>query len=174
MNRVLRRPSTVATLAAAFLPLLLAATSAPGSPAPDFRLSSTGGESVGLSSLRGQTVILHFWASWCPHCLSEMPLLEQLGRELAPRGVEVLAINLAEPTRRVTRYVKAHDLHLRVLLDPRGTVAQAYGVVGLPASIVISPEGAVVGSISMGSLDRRTIEDLVFAAAPPRSEGRAP
>jgi peroxiredoxin len=174
MHRVLRRSPVVAALATTLLPLLVAAASAPGSPAPDFRLSDTGGESVGLSSLRGRTVILHFWASWCPHCLSEMPLLEQLEKELAPRGVEVLAVNLAEPTRRVTRYVKAHDLHLRVLLDPRGTVAKAYGVVGLPASIVISPEGVVLGSISMGSLDRRRIEDLAFPGAPPAVGGKAP
>ncbi|HMC83711.1 MAG TPA: TlpA disulfide reductase family protein, partial [Candidatus Polarisedimenticolia bacterium] len=101
MTRALRHPCALLALATAFLPFLMAAASAPGSPATDFRLFDTNGESVGLSSLRGKTVILHFWASWCPHCLSEMPLLEQLGREFAPRGVEVLAINLAEPQRRV-------------------------------------------------------------------------
>jgi len=174
MTRRVRHPSALFALAAAFLPFLMAAASAPGSPAPDFRLSDTSGESVVLSSLRGKTVILHFWASWCPHCLSEMPLLEQLGREFAARGVEVLAINLAEPPRRVARYVKAHGLHLRVLLDPQGTVAKAFGVVGLPASIVINPEGAILGELSMGSLDRRTIQDLVIPPGTPPGDGKTP
>jgi len=174
MTRALRHPCALLALATAFLPFLMAAASAPGSPAPDFRLSDTRGESVGLSSLRGKTVILHFWASWCPHCLSEMPLLEQLGREFAFRGVEVLAINLAEPPRKVLRYVMAHDLHLRVLLDPRGTVAKAYGVVGLPASIVVSPDGVILSEIRMGSLDRRTIQDFVTPAGTPPGKGETP
>ncbi len=174
MTRALRHPCALLALATAFLPFLMAAASTPGSPAPDFRLFDTSGESVGLSSLRGKTVILHFWASWCPHCLSEMPLLEQLGREFDPRGVEVLAINLAEPQRRVSRYVKAHGLHLRVLLDPRGEVAKAYGVVGLPATIVVGPEGVILRAISMGSLDRRTIQELVTPAGTSPGERRAP
>ena len=174
MTRARRHSFALLALSTAFLPFLMAATCAPGSPAPDFSLFDTGGESVGLSSLRGKTVILHFWASWCPHCLSEMPLLEQLGREFATRGVEVLAINLAEPPRRVSRYVKAHGLHLRVLLDPRGKVAKAYGVVGLPASIVVGPEGVILRTISMGSLDRGTIQELVTPEGTPPGEGRAP
>jgi peroxiredoxin len=173
MTRALRRRCTLLTLAAAFLPWLLAA-SPPGSPAPDFKLFDTNGEASSLSSYRGKTVILHFWASWCPHCLSEMPLLEQIGREFAPRGVEVLAINLAEPRRQVTRYVRSRGLHLRVLLDSRGSVAKAYGVVGLPASIVVGPDGVILREISMGSLDRQGIQDLVMPAGSPLAAGKAP
>lgn len=154
--------TTAATLAAAVgLALLIAAAPAPGSPAPDFRLADTTGRTTRLSSFRGQVVILHFWATWCPHCPSEMPLLEEVARDRAPRGVQVLAINLAEPRRRVERYLKEQSLELRVLLDSKGSVAGKYGVVGLPASIVIDRQGRIVRQITMGSLNRREMDSLL-------------
>lgn len=158
-----RTPRTAALTAAAAvgLVLLIAAAPPPGSPAPDFRLADAAGRTTQLSSLRGQVVILHFWATWCPRCLSEMPLLEEVARDRAPHGVQVLAINLAEPRRRVERYLKEQSLELKVLLDSKGSVAGKYGVVGLPASIVIDRQGRIVRQITMGSLNRREMDSLL-------------
>jgi peroxiredoxin len=134
---------------------------APGSPAPDFRLQDTSGKSLRLSSLQGEVVVLHFWATWCPHCLTELPLLDKLAREDSFQGVRILAINLGEPARTVAEYLRSHRLDLTVLLDPRGRVATAYGVLGLPASLVVDSQGRVVKGISMGTLDRAELEAIL-------------
>jgi peroxiredoxin len=144
------------------LPFLVgAAPPTPGSSAPDFQLKDLQGNTVRLSTLRGKTVVLHFWATWCPHCLAEMPLLENANRDLAARGAQVLAINLGEPHKRVERYTQVHHLKLTILLDSRGKAAQAFGVVGLPATLVIDPEGRIAGQIEMGSLNRDSLEKLI-------------
>jgi peroxiredoxin len=129
-----------------------------GSAAPDFELQDTAGESLRLSSLKGEVVLLHFWATWCPHCLKEMPLLASLSSELSSRGARVVAINLGEPRTKVIRYLRAHHLDLRVLLDPRGNVAKSYGVLGLPATVVVDATGRIEGEISMGGLSRDEVE----------------
>jgi peroxiredoxin len=153
------------------LPLLLAAAPPPpGSEAPDFQLKDLHGSLVRLSTLRGKPVVLHFWATWCPHCLSEMPLLESASRDLSARGAQVLAINLGEPRRKVERYALDHKLNLSILLDTRGKAAQAFGVVGLPATVVIDREGRVAGQIDMGSLDLGSLEKLIPPTAIPGKE----
>jgi len=162
-----RTPRTV-TLAFA---LLLAALSyspgaelVPGNPAPDFELKDTTGKSLRLSSLRGEVVLLHFWATWCPYCEKEMPLLASAasaGREESSRRVRILAINLGEPARVVDRYLRSHPLDLPVLLDSRGKVAAAYGVLGLPTTLVVDASGRLAGEIFMGDLSRENLEETL-------------
>ena len=147
--------------AAGLAALVVAAAPAPcGSPAPDFELGTLDGTAVKLSELRGKTVVLHFWASWCTHCLAEMPILEEAAPALRSRGVEILAINLGEPRKKVERYVREHSLTLKVLLDKRGSVAEAYRVVGLPATVLVDPAGRMVREIEMGSLTKSELEKL--------------
>ena len=150
-----------AALVAGSLILLTEAAIEPGSPAPNFKLQDMAGRTVQLCDLRGRAVILHFWASWCPRCVEEMPLLQEVNRDYGARGVRVLALNLAEAPRRVGRYLKAHGLDLQILLDPKGDVAAKYGVTGLPMTIVIDPQGQILSRISMGSLDRNGIDTLL-------------
>jgi len=163
----LKSAAALVCLIGALSLLLGAAPPPPGSPAPDFQLKDLQGNMVRLSTLRGKTVVLHFWATWCPHCLSEMPLLERTSRELAARGAQVLAINLGEPHRKVERYTQEHGLKLTILLDSRGKAAQAFGVVGLPATLVIDPEGRLTGQIEMGSLNLDALEKLISTGAGP-------
>jgi peroxiredoxin len=155
MKRSWRFLGAVAGLAG----LLVAAAPLPN-PAPDFELGALDGTTVHLADLRGKTVILHFWASWCTHCLSEMPVLQEAAADLRARGVEILAINLGEPRKKVERYVREHKLSFKVLLDRRGNVAQAYRVAGLPATILIDPAGRRVRDIGMGSLTKSELDRL--------------
>jgi peroxiredoxin len=161
--RIRRRAGLVCLMGLVWL-LAGAAPPAPGSDAPDFQLKDLQGKSVRLSSLHGKTVVLHFWATWCPHCLAEMPLLENAGQELVARGAQVLAINLGEPHKKVVRYAQEHGLKLTILLDSRGKAAQAFGVVGLPATLVIDPEGRIAGQIEMGSLNLESLKKLISAS----------
>jgi len=145
----------------------------PGAPAPEFELQDTAGKTVRLSSLRGEVVVLHFWATWCPHCLTEIPLLEKLIQEPPFQGVRVLAINLGEPQKKVSEYLRAHPSSLPVVLDSRGKVAEAYGVLGLPASVVVDASGRMAREIAMGSLSREELEKVLASVARGDGEGRA-
>ncbi len=153
----------LALLAAASSFSVAAAPPAPGSQVPDFELKDPSGGTLRLSSLRGEVVVLHFWATWCPHCLAEMPVLAEAARDPAFRGVRILAVNLGEPAKVVSRYLRSHSLDLPVLLDSRGKVAAAYGVVGLPVSLIVDASGKLVRQISMGSLSR---DELAGSLAP--------
>ena len=143
----------------------VAAPPKPGDPAPDFELKSMQGKTVKLSGLRGKPVVLHFWATWCPHCLSEMPMLEKADRELAARGVRVLAINLGEPRRKIESYLTDQRIRLTVLRDTRGKAAQAFGVVGLPATVIVTAEGTIAGQIEMGKLSGPSLDALLAGRA---------
>ena len=150
------------------LPFLIgaAAPGAVGSPAPEFQLKDLQGNPVRLSNFRGKPVVLHFWATWCPHCLAEMPLLQEADRQLSTQGAQILAINLGEPQRKVERYAREHGLKLVILLDSRGKAAQAFGVAGLPATVVVDANGRIAGQIDMGGLTRESLERLLASGTP--------
>lgn len=151
----------IGLLAGMLSTLAMAGSPAPGSPAPDFQLKDLQGESVKLSDLRGKTLVIHFWATWCPHCLTEMPLLQKLEASLRSQGGQILAVNLGEPRRHVERYARDRGLSLPILLDPRGRAAQAFGVVGLPTTIVVDPQGKILRSIDMGSLEEGDLSEVL-------------
>jgi peroxiredoxin len=130
---------------------------APGDPAPPFTLPSLEGTPVSLAALRGRIVVLHFWATWCPVCREEMPVLEEAGRS---RGAEVavLGINLGEKKSTVAGFVRDHGITFPILLDVRGEVASDYRVLSLPITIMIDRQGRLAGSVQMGSLERGDLE----------------
>lgn len=113
--------------------------------APDFSLESLGGGTVTLSSLRGQVVIIDFWASWCRPCTRTLPELHELAARYADRGVVLLAVSLDRTAEAAGDY--ADDLGLptsSVLygsLDAAKAVRDLYGVVGIPRTFVIDREG---------------------------------
>jgi peroxiredoxin len=117
-----------------------------GNPAPDFTLQTPGGQSIQLSSLRGQWVFLNFWATWCPPCRNEMPTFQRLlngGFGAAQGKVTVLAVDLLESADQVNGYLKELSLAVPVALDSDGAVNRLYGVVQLPITFVIDPSGVV-------------------------------
>jgi len=138
---------------------------APGEPARPFTLPDLDGRPVTLSSFKGRLVLLHFWATWCPTCREEMTLLEETARAHPDRLV-ILGVNLGEKRSKVAAYVKQTGITFPVLLDGRGKVASAYGVLSLPISLVIGPDGRVEGDVRMGSLDREGL-DGILARHPP-------
>ena len=111
--------------------------------APDFTLERLGGGSVTLSDLRGQVVVVDFWASWCGPCVESMPHLQELHERYAGQGVVVLAVNVEEPDERVARFVEEGGYTFTVLLDRDGAVAEAYGVWGIPYTVVVDREGGL-------------------------------
>lgn len=113
-------------------------------PAPEFALRSLTGETVSLESLRGQVVLVNFWASWCPPCRVEMPGFERVYRERADEGFVIVGIAtdvIAED--RIRAFVAEHDITYPILLaDPR-VIREYGGIKALPESFLIDRAGRI-------------------------------
>jgi peroxiredoxin len=128
-----------------------------GGPAPLFQLKSVDGKVVKLSDLKGQFVVLNFWATWCVPCIKEMPELQKTHQSLN-QTVKIIGINLAEPREKVDQYTKDHHLSFPVLLDDYGNVSQEYEVIHLPVTYFITPDGIIRDKIFGGGITREMIE----------------
>ncbi len=88
---------------------------------------------------------MNFWASWCQECRPEMPAFEQLHRDFTAQGLTVLGVNVREGRRAVRNYAKELGLTFPSLLDSKGEIREAYGVIGLPTTFLIGRDGRTVG-----------------------------
>jgi len=141
---------------------------------PEFSGLTADGKSVSLAALRGRVVIVNFWASWCYECRPEMPVFERLHREFGPRGLSVIAINAREGAASVRAYARELRLTFPLVLDPRGKINSAYGVIGLPTTFLIGRDGrAVALAIGPRKWGGKTARALIEAllAGPPAPKG---
>jgi peroxiredoxin len=113
-----------------------------GNPAPDFALDSISGERVTLGDLRGKTVLVNFWATWCGPCRLEMPAFQARWERYSPE-LAVLAVNFDEPADQVQTFADEFGLTFPVLLDPGGKVQELYRVRGYPTTYGVDTEGTV-------------------------------
>ena len=132
-----------------------------GSPAPEIVLKDLQGRDVKLSDLRGKVVLVNFWATWCKPCKEEMPAMQASYDKLRDKGFVVLAVNELEDTARVAEHIRTHGHTFEVVMDHNNQVANVYGVVGLPASFLIDPQGIVRERISGSLLTESHIEEMV-------------
>ena len=132
-----------------------------GSPAPEIVLKDLQGGEVKLSDLRGKIVLVNFWATWCKPCKEEMPAMQASYDKLRDKGFVVLAVNELEDTARVAEHIRTHGHTFEVVMDHNNQVANMYGVVGLPASFLIDPQGIVRERIAGSLLTESRIEEMV-------------
>jgi peroxiredoxin len=114
-----------------------------GKPAPDFTLKTLDGKEVSLAKLKGRTVVLDFWATWCPPCVESLPHLDKLRANYKESQLAAYAVNAGEPVEAVQTFVESHQLKTPVLLDPDGDAAQKYHVASIPQTVIIGPDGVV-------------------------------
>jgi len=137
-----------------------------GEPAPQFRLQSLDGGAVGLADLRGKVILVHFWATWCPPCVEELPVLERFYRSLEGMDVELLAISVDEGGPEAVReFMTRNRLSLPVFLDPDKTVAASYGTFKFPETYVVDRKGIIrrklIGAIDWSRPEaRELVEEL--------------
>jgi peroxiredoxin len=135
--------------------------------APDFELKTLDGESVKLSDLRGQAVLVNLWATWCPPCRAEMQSIEEMHQEYKDQGFTVLAINMTrqDDLSAVMPFVRNQGLTFPILLDESGVVANAYQMQSLPSSYFIRRDGiineVVIGGPMSEALLRTRIEEIL-------------
>lgn len=112
-------------------------------PAADFTLADANGQVITLSDLRGQVVMINFWASWCAPCRQEMPLLEQIHQRYAPLGFTLLGINVEENPADGQAFLRERPVSFPVLYDPENGVSKLYDVVAMPSTVLIDRQGNV-------------------------------
>lgn len=111
--------------------------------APDFTLKNLDGEDVTLSDLKGQVVIVNFWATWCPPCRAEMPSMQRAWMEIRDKGVVMLAVHVGGNEDKVWSFVGDYELDFPVVIDAKSEVADAWPMKGLPSTFVVDPEGRI-------------------------------
>jgi thiol-disulfide isomerase/thioredoxin len=114
-------------------------------PAVDFQLLDTEKRPHHLRMQRGKVVFLNFWATWCPPCVHEMPMMEQLHQALRQQPFVMWAVNMQESRNEVKPFMEKYRLHFPALLDADGTVSARYLVRGLPTTYLIDCAGHIVG-----------------------------
>ena len=117
--------------------------------APDFALPDLTGRTISFSELKGKPVLLHFWATWCHPCRTEMPSLERAYQDYRAAGLVIVAINVDQgPQAQVETFVKDSSVTFPVLVDPKWTAAEAYDVFGaVPTTYLINRAGQIVARV---------------------------
>lgn len=112
-----------------------------GDIAPDFTVTMNDGKSIKLSALRGKPVFLNFWATWCPPCRMEMPDIQKISTE--DHNVQIVALNLKESPTTVRSFLTKNGYTYPVGFDTNGSIADLYGVSGIPTSYAIDAKGII-------------------------------
>src|SRR5690606_19756776 len=109
--------------------------------APNFSLQARSGETVTLEELRGNVVMINFWATWCGPCRQEMPHLEALHQRYQSLGFTLLGINVEDDPRGAERWLAETPVSFPILFDPRNEVSELYDVIAMPSTVLVDRAG---------------------------------
>jgi len=149
-------------------PAEAASVAAPREVAPEFTLKDLGGRDVTLASLRGKTVLIDFWATWCPPCEFQIPVLNEIYDAHREQGVEILGVSVDKDGPDVVgTYTAKHGVRYTILLGDEA-LARDFGAPGFPALVVVAPDGTIhsrhVGLVEKADLERILAELLAAKA----------
>jgi len=129
-----------------------------GGPAPQFELETVDGQPIKLSDLKGEYVVLNFWATWCVACIKEMPEFQKAHQQSGDNNVKIIGVNFGESRKRVDKFSQDNSLSFPLLLDGFGNTAENYRVRSLPVTYFISPDGIIREEIVGGGITKEIIE----------------
>jgi len=113
-----------------------------GSSAPDFTVQDSD-RTVMLNQLRGQIVVLNFWATWCPPCVEEMPSLVEMQRHMKAKGITVVAVSIDVDENAYRAFLKQHGVDLLTVRDPAQKTPALFGTHGWPETFIIDRNGVI-------------------------------
>lgn len=168
MKTFLRNHGITLVLLAAFAYLWMrppATVTAVNRPAPAWAVQLADGRTLTSEQLRGKVVLINYWATWCPYCLKEMPVIEEFWQDHRGKGFEVLAVSVDDPAPKVAQYMKDHGYAFpAAAMDP--SVHAAFGRAdSIPTSFVLDAQGIIRHKID-GQVHYPRLEKLVLPLIP--------
>jgi len=132
--------------------------------APDFTIQLSDGTQKTLSALKGKAVLIHFWATWCPPCVKELPGMDALAKKIAAQKntkLEFIGICVSDTEQNRASFMQKNNYTFPCGLDENGTIAaNKYGVQGIPTSVLVSPEGEIIKT-NVGMMTEAQLADFV-------------
>jgi peroxiredoxin len=139
--------AALASLSTAFAALPAQAANSPSvvlrAPAPDFTLHAADGHNLRLQELRGQVVLVNFWATWCGPCREEMPQLNRLYEKYRGSGFTLLGVSVDDDANNAVAVARRLGVSFPVLLDTDKTVSKLYDLATMPSTVLIDRDGRV-------------------------------
>lgn len=111
--------------------------------APDITLTAISGKTMRIADLKGQVVLLDFWASWCIPCRKSFPEVDALHRELQPKGLAVIAVNVDEQQKNAYTFLEKYPHTMTIAFDPKGAVAEAFKLEAMPSTMIVDRSGHI-------------------------------
>jgi cytochrome c biogenesis protein CcmG, thiol:disulfide interchange protein DsbE len=142
-----------------------------GTRAPDFKaytLDSVPRQKT-LADYRGKVLMINVWATWCLPCRVEMPSIEALNKEYAPKGLKIVAVSIDDPgtDSTIRAFVKQYRLTFEVLHDPQGKISEAYDITGYPETFIVGKDGVIrrklMSATNWNAPEARALVDRLLA-----------
>lgn len=138
------------------------------SPLPLIQGDTVQGGTASSADLRGQILVVNFWAQWCGPCLQEQPELERTWRRYHDRGVTFLGVDERDDTSAARAWVERFGVSYPSVQDPSGKLANGFALIGLPDTFVVDRTGTIrwkiIGKTSEAQLSR--LLDQLLASNP--------
>ena len=162
-GRVISLSQALRRLAAAVLLSALPAAGLAVEPVSELKLHNRNGSSFSLESLKGQVVVLDFWASWCVPCRTSFPFLDALQARYESQGLRVVGLTLEDNEDAINTFLDAALVRFTIVRDPSGHAGEVFNVVAMPTTFLLDREGRVAARFEGG--DKRTHARLESAVS---------
>ncbi|HVH72585.1 MAG TPA: TlpA disulfide reductase family protein, partial [Candidatus Dormibacteraeota bacterium] len=114
-------------------------------PAPHFSATTTAGDKFTNDSIKGKVALFEFWTTWCSNCAEEAAFVDKIGKELAPKGLILLAIDVGESKKTVKKYLEQHPRDCKIVMMEDTNLAAMYQATVYPIHVVIDRDGFIAG-----------------------------
>jgi cytochrome c biogenesis protein CcmG/thiol:disulfide interchange protein DsbE len=128
-------------------------------PAPDFEVELYDGNTFRMADQRGKWVMVHFWASWCPSCRDEAPVMQQAWLRWKDRGIIFLGIDYQDTPEDGMAFIREFGITYPNGPEPKG-LSVDFGILGVPESFIVDPEGRIVGRY-VGPMEGATTDEMI-------------